>query len=396
VTDGAGAAALKERGVLMVMHSLSQGGADRVAVLLANGFVAAGIPTRIALMRDMAEGQPQLRAMLDPAVIVASAGPAMGLRLSRNGPPFGHRHLERVRGVRFVRSQIDAHAPAIVFAPTDNMGLITALSRRTRAGEPLFSMKLTNALLRPGSGLAKAAGRRKLFDFIFQRLDLVLALSDAERRQLSERYPSRQQIFHTVANPYVTDEMLSELAAPGSSSPRLITAGRMVAQKRFDVLLHAFALVERSEARLTILGAGPLRPSLEALARSLGIADRVDMPGYGDVLPRLRKANLFVLSSDYEGLPAVVLEALASGVPVVTSDSFLAAREMLEGAPACAVVPIRDPEALAAAIDRSLAAERLPEDLRKIALPYRIGPAIAAHIEMFSRALDRRGQAAAA
>ena len=379
----------------MVMHSLSQGGADRVAVLLANGFVAAGIPTRIALMRDMAEGQPELRAMLDPAVIVASAGPAMGLRLSRNGPPFGHRHLERVRGVRFVRSQIDAHAPAIVFAPTDNMGLITALSRRTRAGEPLFSMKLTNALLRPGSGLAKAAGRRKLFDFIFQRLDLVLALSDAERRQLSDIYPSRAPIFRTVTNPYVTEEMLTGFVAPSSASPQLITAGRMVAQKRFDVLLQALALV-RGDARLTILGDGPLRHSLEALARSLGIADRVDTPGYGDVLPRLRQADLFVLSSDYEGLPAVVLEALASGVPVVTSDSFLAAREMLEGAPACAVVPIRDPEALAAAIDRSLAAKRLPEDLRKIALPYRIGPAIAAHIEMFSRALDRRGQAAAA
>ena len=395
MTDGAGAAALKERGVLMVMHSLSQGGADRVAVLLANGFVAAGIPTRIALMRDMAEGQPELRAMLDPAVIVASAGPAMGLRLSRNGPPFGHRHLERVRGVRFVRSQIDAHAPAIVFAPTDNMGLITALSRRTRAGEPLFSMKLTNALLRPGSGLAKAAGRRKLFDFIFQRLDLVLALSDAERRQLSDIYPSRAPIFRTVTNPYVTEEMLTGFVAPSSASPRLITAGRMVAQKRFDVLIQALALV-RGDARLTILGDGPLRHSLEALARSLGIADRVDTPGYGDVLPRLRQADLFVLSSDYEGLPAVVLEALASGVPVVTSDSFLAAREMLEGAPGCAVVPIRDPDALAAAIDRSLAADRRPSDLRTMALPYRIKPAIAAHIETFSRALDRGGQAAAA
>src|SRR5206468_12794724 len=132
----------------MVMHSLSQGGADRVAVLLANGFVAAGIPTRIALMRDMAEGQPELRAMLDPAVTVASAGPAMGLRLSRKGPPLGHRHLERVRGVRFVRSQVDACSPAIVFAPTDNLGLITALARRHGSGEPLFAMKLTNALLR--------------------------------------------------------------------------------------------------------------------------------------------------------------------------------------------------------------------------------------------------------
>ena len=390
-------AALKKRGVLMVMHSLSQGGADRVAVLLANGFVAAGIPTRIALMRDMADGQPELRAMLDTHVAVASAGPAMGLRLSGNGPPLGHRHLERVRGVRFVRGQVDAHAPAIVFAPTDNMGLITALSRRRPPGEPLFAMKLTNALLRPGSGAAKTFYRRNLFNFIFQRLGLVLILSDAEKRQLCGIYPQRREIFRTVANPYVTDEMVSDLGPRGSDPPQLITAGRMVAQKRFDLLLQAFARVRQSNARLTILGDGPLKASLEALAHSLRIADRVDMPGYtGDVLPRLRKSDLFVLSSDYEGLPAVVLESLACGVPVVTSDSFLAAREMLEGLPACAVVPIRDPIALAAAIDRSLMAERRPKQLRRVALPYCIDTAVAAHIEMFARAAGEGRQAAAA
>lgn len=382
--NGEGRAALKQRGVLMVMHSLSQGGADRVAVILANGFAKAGIPTRIALMRDIAEGQREIRAMLDPAVAIASAGAPMGLRLARAGPPLGHRHLERARGVRFLRRQITEHSPAVVLAPTDNMGLITALARRG-SREPFFAMKLTNALLRPGSGALKIFYRRKLFGFIFDRLDLVLTLSDAEQRQLAALYPERASIFRTVPNPYISDQMLSG----GPSRERaasLVTAGRMVPQKRFDVLLQAFARVERPDARLTILGDGPQRPALEALARSLGIADRVDMPGYsGDLIQHLKRSDLFVLSSDYEGLPAVVLEALASGLPVVTTDSFLAARQLLKGAEGCAVVPIRDADALARAIDQSLSAEPNRDKLRQIALPYRIEGAIAAHIEAIER-----------
>lgn len=384
MTKSASAALLAERGILMVMHSLSQGGADRVSVLLANGFARAGIPTRIALMRDIAEGEPELRDMLDPAVSVASAGSALGLRLSRNGPPLGHRHLERVRGVRFMIRQVDAFRPLIVFAPTDNMGLITALSRRRHRGEPLYAMKLTNALLRPGSGALKTFYRRKLFELIFNRLDLVLALSDAEQRQLAGFYPGRAEIFRTVPNPYISKEMLAERLRRRAGPHRLITAGRMVPQKRFDVLLEAFARIRHADARLTILGDGPLRSWLGDLARKLGIENRLEMPGYAvDVLKRLRSSDRFVLSSDYEGLPAVVIEALASGVPVVTTDSFQAAREMLEGTRGCAVVPIRDVAALAEAIDRSLDSKPKAEELRKIALPYGIDAAVEGHIEAF-------------
>jgi glycosyltransferase involved in cell wall biosynthesis len=397
VTAGRPATALTERGILMVMQSLSQGGADRVAVHLANGFVRAGIPTRIALMRDLAESQAALRAMLDPAIQIVGAGRPLGLRLSRAGPPLGHRHLERARGVRFLRRQIEAFSPAVVLAPTDNMGLITALSRNGRTNSTGFAMKLTNALDRPGSGALKTRYRRRLFDFIFQRLDLVLALSDAERRQLAGLYPSRAAIFQTVPNPYVSDAMLGGTARRDRRRPpRLLAAGRIVPQKRFDLLLDAFARIADKEARLVILGDGPLRPSLEARAQALGIADRVEMPGYtADVLARLRDSDLFVLSSDYEGLPAVIVEALASGVPVVTTDSFLAAREMLDGTGSCAVVPIGDADALAAAIDRSLATRSPPGELRAIALPYRIEAAVAAHIDALGRLVERSHAAAA-
>lgn len=377
-------------GVLMIMNSLSQGGGDRVAVLLANGFARAGIPTRIVLMRDV--GQPEVRALLHPDVSVVSGGAPMGLRLSSQGEPLGHRHLERFRGIRLVRRQIDVCHPAVVLGGSDNMAFITALARRPRDRATVFAFKLTNRLSRPDIGAFRRIYRYNLFKFIFDRLDLVLTLSEGERSHVLSVHPGREELLRTVPNPYVTDAMLSDPPPRLPGPPRLLAAGRMVPQKRFDVLLRAFALIRDREARLTILGDGPLRGDLKRLARSLGVADRVDMPGYvGDIIPALRQSDLYLLSSDYEGLPAVVIEALACNVPVAATESFFAARELLGSASSCAVVPIGDPAALAQAVDRCLATEERP-DLRPLAEPYRIEPAIDAHIIALANAVEAQNR----
>lgn len=372
--------ALAERGgILMAMHSLSQGGGDRVGVLLANGFARAGIATRIALMRD--SGEPGLRSMLDPAVSVVSGGGPLGVKLWPNGPAIGHQHLERFRGLRLLRRQIDSFKPAVVLGTTDNMGFITALARRPRDGRILFALKLTNRLSRPSIGAFRRVYRVNLFNFIFDRLNLVLTLSEGERRHVLSVHPGREGLLQTVPNPYVTDDMLADGPPCEPGPPRLLAAGRMVPQKRFDNLLRAFALTGRADARLTILGDGPLRSSLERLARSLGVAERIDMPGYApDIIPSLRRSDLFVLSSDYEGLPAVIIEALACNVPVATTESFFAARDLLGDVDSCAVVPIGNPEALAQAIDHCLSSRASRTDLPRLAEPYRIGNAIDAHI----------------
>lgn len=373
-------------GVLMIMNSLGRGGGDRVGVLLANGFVESGIPTRIALLRGT--GEPEVRSRLDRRVSVVSAGPPMGLRLRASRPPLGHQHLERFRGTRFIRRQIDSFAPAVVLGASDNMGLVTALARRPADARVLFALKLTNRLSRPGAGALRRLSRHRLFGFIFDRLDLVLTLTDAERSNVLSLHPGREDLLRTVPNPYVTDAMLADPPPRAPGAPRLLAAGRLVAQKRFDNLLRAFAAIGHADARLTILGEGPLRPSLESLASSLGIADRVDMPGHGDVIARLRQSDLFVLSSDYEGLPAVLIEALACNVPVATTDSFFAAHALLDDANSCAVAPIGDPGALAQAIDRCLTAPRARADLRSLAMPYRIEPAIDAHISALAQAVE--------
>lgn len=360
-------------GILMTMHRMSQGGADRVAILLANGFVAAGIPTELALLRDGGEGDRVLRDLLHPGVSVRSAGPAMGSR-----------HLELLRGLKFIRREVESTNPAIVLASSSNMGLVTGLASRSYRGKaPRFAMKLTNPVVRPrDSGAIRTAYRHALYGFIFGNYDLVMTLTEAERCQLSTLYQPLAKRFRTVANAYISDEMLAEHSAPRPDGPpRIMTLARMMPQKRLDVLLKAFAELRLPNARLTILGDGPLRESLMQLAQSLGISPRVDMPGFvEDVVPWLRASDLFVLSSDYEGLPAAMLEALACNVPVVTTDCFGGARSLFAAHPSCAVTPVGDVSALARAMESCLAKHETPNGLRAIAKDYGVEGSITAHI----------------
>jgi len=102
---------------------------------------------------------------------------------------------------------------------------------------------------------------------------------------------------------------------------RFIAVGRLVAQKNFALLLDAFARMAGPDDRLTILGEGPEREKLEAHARVLGITDRLSMPGHVDKVYRwFANADIFCMSSDYEGVPAVLIEAIATGLPIVAPE----------------------------------------------------------------------------
>lgn len=148
------------------------------------------------------------------------------------------------------------------------------------------------------------------------------------------------------------------------SKKTVITVGRLTAQKNQALLLEAFRLLVRSvEAELLILGEGELRGMLEAKAVELGIGERVKFLGYQ---PRpsefLAQADLFVLSSDYEGLPTVIIEALYSGLPVVSTDCPHGPREILMSGEYGALVKVGDGEEFAAAMARELSG---PERDRK-------------------------------
>ncbi len=369
--------------MLITIHRLSQGGADRVMVLLANGLASAGIPTAIVVLRSGGENEKGLLAKLDARIALRYAGSAMGSR-----------HLELIRGAIHIRRQVECARPDVVLASSSNMGLVTGLSARSRSDDkPRYVMKLTNPVIRPRDDNAvKRLYRRRLYRLIFGRFDKILLLSPLEQVALSRIYPHLRDRFETVANPYVTPAMIAApLSGAAPAPPLLLTSARMMPQKRLDRLLAAFAQIVDKRARLVILGDGPERPRLLRQAALLGIADRVDLPGYvEDVVPWLQRASLFVLSSDYEGLPAAVIEALACNIPVVTTDCFDMARTLLDKADGCTVVPREDVAGFARAVDQSLRMPGPPKGLPDIALPYRVEAAISAHVDTLKALIAHR------
>ena len=178
--------------------------------------------------------------------------------------------------------------------------------------------------------------------------DAVICVSKDMYSDLTKRLPNKSIYY---CPPGVDLSVFS----PGSADerrPRLISVGRLDRVKRHDRLLQAAAIVfrRRPDLSLTIMGRGPLRESLGKLASALGIEDKVQFGGIvgkQELAELLRMSQLFVLSSDWEGTPKALLEALASGTPAVVTDVGECAR-LVQGAGRVAVDP--SPEAIADAI----------------------------------------------
>ena len=155
----------------------------------------------------------------------------------------------------------------------------------------------------------------------------------------------------------------------------MLGVGRLGVQKDFPTLIRAFAAVRGdTDARLVILGEGEKRAELEALIRDLGLAGRAALPGFADnPFSYMARADTFVLSSRFEGLPGALIQAMACGCKVVSTDCPSGPAEILRGGELAPLVPVGDVPALAAAISASLKRPAAP-------------PALAARAHDFSEA----------
>lgn len=172
----------------------------------------------------------------------------------------------------------------------------------------------------------------------------------------------RTQIF-TLHNPVVDDHLRDgareELRHPWFNEgepPVILGVGRLAPQKDFATLIRAFArLRESRQARLLILGEGSERPALQQLATELGVQDDMDLVGFvTNPFPYMVRASVMVLSSEYEGLPGVLIQAMACGCPVISTDCPGGSAEILENGHLGALVKVRDDEGMARAIGSEL------------------------------------------
>ena len=210
--------------------------------------------------------------------------------------------------------------------------------------------------------------------------DEIVAVSRGVADDLAQVTGIPRQRIRVVYNPVVMPELRTKAQAPLDHSwfepgqpPVVLAVGRLAAQKDFPTLIRAFAQVRRTRpARLLILGEGEERPVLEALARELGLEQCVSLPGFvGNPYVYMAHAAVFVLSSRWEGLPTVLVEALYCGAPVVATDCPSGPREILADGLYGRLVPVGDAAALAEAIGATLVG-RKPCPPRESWLPFEL------------------------
>lgn len=194
----------------------------------------------------------------------------------------------------------------------------------------------------------------------------VVCVSHGVEDDLAKATRLPRRLLTTIYNPVITDDLIarSEEVEPDhpwfteKTCPVVLAVGRLEKQKNYPLLLEAFAqLRERMECRLVVLGEGVLRDELDAEVERRGLSHCVDFAGFHpSPMSFMRRADLFVLSSDFEGLSNVLIEAMAVGCPVVSTDAPHGPREVLQDGRLGRLVPVGDVEGLASAMEDTLRA----------------------------------------
>jgi glycosyltransferase involved in cell wall biosynthesis len=200
---------------------------------------------------------------------------------------------------------------------------------------------------------------RLLMRRFYRSASAVVAVSKGVAASLIEGLGLPPALVRIIYNPIVTAEIATRAAeplddpwfAPGAP-PVVLGVGRLAPAKDFPTLLRAFVRVRAERpARLVILGEGNQRGALEALVRDLGIGSDVRLPGFEpNPFRYMGRSAVFALSSIYEGLPGALIQAMACGCRVISTDCPVGPREVLEGGVLGPLVPPRDPDALARGI----------------------------------------------
>jgi glycosyltransferase involved in cell wall biosynthesis len=332
----------KER-LAIFLPGLYDGGAERTLLNLAEGIAAKGFSVDLVLAR--AEG-PYMSEISNTVRVVDLKAPRVLMCL----PAL----------IRYLRSERPSAMLATLYAN------IVAVWARQITGIPArIVLNEQNTLTSVSNGEHDLRWKLypELAKWFYPWADCVTAVSQGVADDLTQAARLSPDQVRVIYNPIVTADLFKKSQLPLEHSwfrngepPVILGVGRLTAQKAFDVLIEAFAQVRKSQqVRLLILGEGEDRPMLEALIKRLGLADDVELPGYvSNPYPYMAHAGLFVLSSRWEGLPTVLVEAMSLGTPVIATDCPSGPREILKGGQYGPLVPTNDPMALALAMQNVL------------------------------------------
>jgi len=332
-------------GICFLVRAFSGGGAQRDAILLANGIADAGVPTAVMVL----DAKGPLRSLVAPEVAILDLGRGRKLRMALALPAILSA-LARTKPAVMVASEASGNALAVI-----------ATRLLPRARRPRLVLREVASPLQARTNDPHVQNRLayRLAPLLYPRADLVVALTEPVRRDLVESFgvPERRAIaLGTNAVLTQSREQVLSATARAVEPGLLVAVGRLSEEKGFGTLLDAVALVrKRRPVRLVIVGEGPDRVNLEAQIRKLQLDDAVELAGFhSNPGVFLERAQIFVSSSRYEGLGNAIIEALAHGVPVVSTDAPYGPREVLQDGRWGDLVPVDNARALADAIETRL------------------------------------------
>ena len=344
---------MKPRHILFLIQSLGGGGAERVTANLANHWAKAGwtvtIVTIAGLHEDVYDLDPRVRRI---AVDLASDSRSVMAGLRNN--------LRRVAAVRRTMRQLK---PDVALGIMSTASCLLALAGPEKACIRIGTERIYPPLLPLGRIWEKVRQRS------YGNLDAVVALTSEGATWIKTHTNARlvPVIFNPVPLPLPTgDPVLRPDATFDPKRQVLLSVGRLSEQKAFDRLIHAFARLapEFPDWDLVIVGEGPLRPALTALSQELGLQGRLHLPGRaGNIADWYQSADVFVLTSLFEGFPNVLAEAMAHGLPAVSVDCDTGPRDIISNGIDGLLVPQNNPEALVAALRHLMANDALRHEM---------------------------------
>jgi glycosyltransferase involved in cell wall biosynthesis len=347
--------------VLFFISSLEGGGAERVMVTLLSNIEGSRIEPVLVLLYPATES-PYREYLPEKIKVIV---------VERSSDSF----FAKIRQFTSFLRCVHRESPRILLSMLTHNNIMALC-----AGILLRIRVIVCEHITLGEAIGTGEGKRMLgvpvvplVNILYGFADRVIAVSEGIKRNLIEEFRIPASRIQVVYNPIDCDAITELSTVPPEHpffkgrEPVVIGAGRLVMQKRFDILIKAFgSVVKEMDARLIILGEGPERDALQKLVSDCGMEDNVSLAGFqGNPYQFLSRADVFALSSGFEGLPMVILEAMACGAPVISTDCRSGPREILRNGECGLLVPVGDQVALSKGIVTLLRDRALREKFSK-------------------------------
>jgi len=337
---------------LAIFHpTMTVGGAERVVIHLANGFVERGYNVDLVLAN--ANGELLNRVDSDVDLIDLSSPQVPGIGVAASIPGLAQ-YLRQKEPDSLFTAGNHVNIPAIIAHQISNSDSKLVISEHNSPLSGGYSEQDTERNMK----------NQLLYwseKYLYPKADHIVAVSNGTANELSKVAEIPRDCIDVVYNPVITPEIMEKAKVDidhnwfnNESTPVVLSVGSLSSRKDYSTLVRSFKLIreERDDAKLVIVGRdGGKRAELDNLTQSLGLSDVIEMPGYVEnPFAYMANADVFVLSSVWEGFGNVLVEAMACGCPVVSTDCPSGPSEILSDGRYGPLTPIRDPESLKKAV----------------------------------------------